>query len=85
METTKPENNNCGCENGECCPPKRKPKWMRIISVLVLLVALSIIFFKVFTDNSAGKEDQKCGAAKSSCCDTTSVNDSAAKPCCPKK
>ena len=38
---------DCGCE-GDCCTPKKKPKWIRIISVLVILAALAIIIVKKF-------------------------------------
>jgi len=41
------EKQDCGCE-GDCCAPKKKPRWVKIISLLVILAALSIIFIKIF-------------------------------------
>jgi hypothetical protein len=83
MESTEQTNPDCGCENGECCPPKRKPKWMKIVSVIVLLAALSIIFIKVFNDHPVDKPKQECVPGNSSCCDSASKSASD-KPCCSK-
>jgi len=55
-----------------------------IISVIILLMALSVIVIKVSKKPSAVNADQKTTAGKSSCCDTTAAKDSTAKPCCPK-
>jgi len=85
MNESNSTQSNCGCENNECCPPKKKPGWMKYISILVLLIALGIIFYKVFTNNTSGKPSGTEAAVQSSCCDTTAKNDTSAKSCCPKK
>lgn len=74
---------DCSCDNKECCPPKKKPIWIKLLSFLVLLIALSIIIFKIFNSDISAKSSAK-EAANSSCCDTTPKGDTNATPCCPK-
>lgn len=76
---------DCGCDDG-CCQPKQKPKWLKYISFLIILAALSIIVIKVVQDKNNPMENnpqksQACcpDSSKTAACDT-SQNSS----CCPK-
>jgi hypothetical protein len=47
MENNDNSKQDCGCE-GDCCTPKKKPGWVKIISILVILTALGLIVIKKF-------------------------------------
>jgi len=84
MKETGTANNDCGCD-GDCCPPKPKPKWMKYISILVFVIALSIILIKVLNSHHSGGDGKiQAVSEKSSCCDTSATRDSTKKPCCSK-
>jgi hypothetical protein len=82
------ENNNnttqdCGCNDGDCCQPKRKPKWRMFLSILLLLAALGIVAFKVVSMNNAPAPvagASACDTAAKAGCDTTKGSS-----CCPKQ
>jgi hypothetical protein len=78
MNTENGTKQDCGCDNGECCQPKKSNKWTKIIFALILLTAVAIIVAK-FTYGDCKKDT----CAKTT--DTTGVatKDSTAKPCCP--
>lgn len=76
---------NCDCE-GDCCQPKKKPSLKKYLSILVLLIALSIIVIKVVSKDTEGKPAQTATVAgTSSCCDPAATKDSTGKSCCPQK
>ena len=84
MDFRKKSEPDCGCEDPDCCQPKRRPKWTLVLSMLIILGALSIIVIRL-----AGDEKKEAGSASGSaaCCDTTDKNccDTAnTKPCCTK-
>jgi hypothetical protein len=87
METNETPKQDCSCDPN-CCPPKRKPKWMVIISGLVILAALAIIAIKLIGGHTATPAgDPASSSGKAACCDTaktsgcdTTKNSS----CCPK-
>lgn len=86
METEKKEMNDCGCSDN-CCSPKKKNPAIKIIFIIVVLSALGIAGFKLFSNNekkSVVTKEQKetttpcCDSKKTDNCDTTS------KSCCSK-
>lgn len=85
-ENTKPAN-DCGCSDG-CCTPKKKPNWVKYISILILLAALSVIAVKVVQDkNEPAKQCCPAGGSKSCCADSskTAATDTVKdKGCCSK-
>jgi len=46
QENTDHEKNDCGCD-GNCCPPKKKSIWPKIIFTIVILAAIGIIAAKL--------------------------------------
>ena len=79
MENSTNQNPDCGCE-GDCCQPKSKPKWIKYLSILILLAALAIVGFKVVKDKgtpaaqcvSSANGKSCCGdSSKTASCDTT--------------
>jgi|WetSurMetagenome_2_1015567.scaffolds.fasta_scaffold698703_2 hypothetical protein len=84
-ENTKNTAQDCGCDDPNCCPPKKKPRWKIILSLLVILAALSVVVIKVAGDKQ--KPVEKCTPG-SSCCDTTTSKNGCdttkGSSCCPK-
>lgn len=86
----KPVSSNPDCECGpDCCAPKQKPKWIKYISILIVLVALAIVVIKL-TGNHQPPASNCCPAesvgfvqfgdtVSKSSCDTTKTSS-----CCPK-
>jgi len=80
------KNNDCGCD-GNCCPPKRRPKWMAILSIVILIAAISIVTVKLSQNHSMAAGSVHAEKEKSSCCDTAaySKSDTIKKSsCCPE-
>ena len=76
---------NCDCE-GDCCQPKKKPSLKKYLSILVFLIALSIIVIKVVSKDTEVKSAPTAAVAgTSSCCDPSVAKDSTGKSCCPQK
>ena len=77
------KNKDCGCDDN-CCPPKRKPRWIMFLSIAIFLAALSLIAVKV---THRGSPPAVCEPGKSRCCpssDTTKCDTSKTSTCCPK-
>ncbi len=87
---TQTKNNDCVCD-GDCCQPKKKSWWLKVIFTLVLLAAAGIIVAKLFfatpqapaankqvinDPNSPSWTDTSCSKSG---CDTTKGSS-----CCPK-
>jgi hypothetical protein len=79
---------DCGCE-GNCCPPKKKNPWRKILFAVIILAALGILAFKLThkpTQETAKKaccasgSSASCDTTKKAACDTTKNSS-----CCPKK
>jgi hypothetical protein len=85
MEVTNESRNECGCGEN-CCPPKRKPRWIVFLSALILLSALVFATVKLVR----GPEEatiSPASAGTSSCCDTTAkegCDTTKASSCCPQ-
>jgi hypothetical protein len=80
--------NDCGCE-GDCCPPKKKNIFSKVLFVVILMAALGIIAVKLFHQPfPATNKQTQCpprsassgDTAKTATCDTTKGSS-----CCPKK
>jgi|WetSurMetagenome_2_1015567.scaffolds.fasta_scaffold196115_2 hypothetical protein len=75
METNNETNKNCGCSDGNCCPPERKPKWRMVLAILLLLIAFGIIGFKVVSMSNkpapAANDSTRCDTTGKVACDTT--------------
>jgi len=82
---TKPK--DCGCTDGNCSP-KSKPKWIKYLSILILLSAISIVVVKVVQDKKHPAAQCAPSAAGKSCCGdsskTTTCDTTKATSCCPK-
>ncbi|MCX6281248.1 MAG: hypothetical protein NTU51_04740 [Bacteroidetes bacterium] len=48
----------CNCD-GNCCPPKKKRIYPKLIFSFVMLAALGIIFFKLFSHSAAAPATNK--------------------------
>jgi hypothetical protein len=83
MEETKQGTENCGCEGDCCSQPKKKPSWMKWISILILIAAVAVVVIKLATPDTAaapGKQQATaCDTTKGTACDT-----SGGSACCPK-
>jgi len=79
------DKNDCGCSDGNC-KPKKKNITTKVISLIILLAAITIIVIKVtgHSGNTTGKQlvngKTTCDTSKSSTCDT-----SKGSSCCSKK
>ena len=82
---------DCGCSDGCCAPPKKKP-WTKILFILVILAAVSIIILR-FSSNTDGNISKNTGsvdtaqtvAGDSAVSDCSKTCDNSQKSsCCPK-
>ena len=83
MEETNKTNNDCGCEGDCCTPPKKKPSWMKWISILILVAAIAIVVVKLAGNKTTAVTEKQsvsaCDTTKGAACDT-----SAGSSCCSK-
>ena len=64
MEKENNLNADCGCSDGCCVTPKRKP-WKKVLFILVFLVAASIVTMKLTSKNN-GSVQQNINASDTS-------------------
>ena len=86
METTNTPTPDCGCDDN-CCPPKRKPKWMKYLALLIILGALSIVVVKLVNDHNKPVTKEAAVAKGKACCsDSSNIACDTTKnsSCCPK-
>jgi hypothetical protein len=86
MENTTKPTQDCGCE-GDCCPPKPKPRWIKYLSFLILIAALSIVVIKITQDKKSPATQCKPTAGQSCCGDsskTMACDTTKGTSCCPK-
>jgi hypothetical protein len=79
---------DCGCDD-DCCQPKKKNIFSKLIFALILLAAVAIIGIKLVGRSGNASDKQSvaapgkvsiCDTAKTKTCDTTKSSS-----CCPKK
>ena len=79
--------NDCGCE-GDCCPPKKKNPFTKILFAVVLLAAIAIVAVKLTHKADAPPAKASCCPEGSAgCCDTTkksTCDTTKGSSCCPK-
>jgi len=78
------DKNDCGCSDGNC-KPKKKNIATKLISLVIILIAVTIIVIKLTgSGHDSGKQlvngKVSCDTSKSSACDT-----SKGSSCCSKK
>jgi len=87
MENNTKSKQDCGCE-GDCCQPKSKPKWIKYLSFLILLAAISIVVIKVVQDKKHPTTQCAPSASGKSCCGdsskTANCDTTNRKSCCTK-
>lgn len=87
MENNTKPTQDCGCEDG-CCPPKKKPNWVKYLSILILLAAISIVVIKVVQDKKPSTVQCSPSASGKSCCPDSSktapCDTAKGASCCPK-
>jgi hypothetical protein len=75
---------DCGCE-GNCNPKKPRSRWIKYISVLILMGALAIVIVKITQDKKPPAGQCVSAPGKSCCGDSTGKADTAKQsPCCSK-
>jgi hypothetical protein len=70
MENQKNSNQDCGCGDGCCTPPKNISPWKKWVFVLIILAAAAIVTVKLIRKDDTPPEK---------CCPTTEETS-----CCPK-
>jgi hypothetical protein len=90
-DTNAPEGENkkqdCGCDDG-CCQPKKKNIWSKLIFVVILLAAVTIIGVKLIGRSGNASDKQSVAVpGKAACCDTSKTktcDTTKGSSCCPK-
>ena len=92
MENETNKQQDCGCNGGDCCTPKKSKLWMKIVFVAIVLAAIAIITVKLVNKGCTTEPAKKscCSDSTKSCNhkkDTVKINGSdTTKPkCCDKK
>jgi len=86
MENNTKSTPDCGCEDG-CCTPKKKPNWVKYLSILILLAAISIVAVKIVRDKKQPANQCTSASGKSCCGDsskTAKCDTTKGSSCCPK-
>ena len=95
MENSNNSNENCNCSDGCCQTKKRNNLWTKILFIVIVVAAISIISVKLTSKNCNTQPNSATSNSvqnpKPSCCDTTKqinctegTNQSNKKPCCPR-
>jgi len=93
QENTNLEKKDCGCDV-DCCPPKKKSIWPKIIFTIVILAAIGVIAAKLFiitpkapttpVTNSQVVNDPNSPKWADSCKSSSGCDTTKGSPCCPK-
>ena len=96
MENQENSKQDCGCSDGCCTPKKKSTLWTKILFIVIILAAGTIITVKL-TGKTGTPANAKCcetsQTQSSSCCPETAKQDSVPakccdtqeeKPCCPQ-
>ena len=82
MDNQNHSNQDCGCIDGCCTPQKKGNLWKKILFLLIVLAAGTIITVKLVANQSASSEKCCDVPASASCCPQTGKQDAKAANCC---
>ena len=80
MEENNKTQSDCNCNDTNCCTPKKKSIWPKILLIVIVLAAVLIVLWKLYCPTA-----QNC--SKPGCCpkdSTVTVQQDTTMSCCKK-
>ena len=83
MESKENSKQDCGCSDGCCTPKKKSNLWTKILFIVIILAAGTIVAAKLIGKPNSAPVAKCCTATQgSSCCPQAVKQDSVPAKCC---